>query len=104
MLARDCTQCRLVPGHVGDSRHDLTATVVSLTSRNPVGLVAANSRRSPFNRQLQLHPPTFGPPCSTHLSLHLPQGEGGLNLLHESDDDYDAVIWLEFTATAALAK
>ena len=28
--------------------------------------------------------------------------EGGLNLLHEADDD--AVIWLEFTATAALAK
>ena len=28
--------------------------------------------------------------------------EGGLNLLHESDDD--AVIWLESTATAALAK
>jgi len=27
--------------------------------------------------------------------------EGGLNLLHEADDD--AVIWLEFTATAALA-
>ena len=28
--------------------------------------------------------------------------EGGLNLLHEVDDD--AVIWLEATATAALAK
>jgi len=28
--------------------------------------------------------------------------EGGLNLLHEVDDD--AVIWLEPTATAALAK
>jgi len=28
--------------------------------------------------------------------------EGGLNLLHEAD--YDAVIWLESTATAALAK
>jgi len=28
--------------------------------------------------------------------------EGGLNLLHEADDD--AVIWLESTATAALAK
>jgi len=28
--------------------------------------------------------------------------EGGLNLLHEADDD--AVIWLEFTATAALVK
>ena len=28
--------------------------------------------------------------------------EGGLNLLHEADDD--AVIWLEATATAALAK
>jgi len=28
--------------------------------------------------------------------------EGRLNLLHESDDD--AVIWLESTATAALAK
>jgi len=28
--------------------------------------------------------------------------EGGLNLLHEVDDD--AVIWLESTVTAALAK
>jgi len=28
--------------------------------------------------------------------------EGGLNLLHEADND--AVIWLESTATAALAK
>ena len=28
--------------------------------------------------------------------------EGGLNLLHEADDD--AVIWPESTATAALAK
>ena len=28
--------------------------------------------------------------------------EGGLNLLHEADDD--TVIWLEATATAALAK
>jgi len=27
---------------------------------------------------------------------------GGLNLLHEADDD--AVIWLKSTATAALAK
>ena len=29
--------------------------------------------------------------------------EGGLNLLHEADDD-DAVIWSESTATATLAK
>ena len=28
--------------------------------------------------------------------------EGGLNLLHEADDD--AVVWLESTATAALAE
>ena len=28
--------------------------------------------------------------------------KGGLNLLHEADDD--AVIWLESTATAALVK
>jgi len=28
--------------------------------------------------------------------------EGGLNLLHEADDD--AVVWLESTVTAALAK
>jgi len=28
--------------------------------------------------------------------------EGGLNLLHEADDD--TVIWLESTVTAALAK
>ena len=32
----------------------------------------------------------------------LTEFEGGLNLLHEADDD--AVIWLESTATAALAK
>ena len=30
------------------------------------------------------------------------KSEGGLNLLHEADDD--AVIWLESRATAALAK
>jgi len=30
----------------------------------------------------------------------LTEFEGGLNLLHEADDD--AVIWLEYTATAAL--
>jgi len=30
------------------------------------------------------------------------KSEGGLNLLHEADDD--AVIWLESTATAALVK
>jgi len=29
--------------------------------------------------------------------------EGGLNLLHEADDG-DAVLWLESTATVALAK
>jgi len=32
----------------------------------------------------------------------LTKSERGLNLLHEADDD--AVIWLESTATAALAK
>ena len=32
----------------------------------------------------------------------LTQFVGGLNLLHEADDD--AVVWLESTATAALAK
>jgi len=32
----------------------------------------------------------------------LTEFEGELNLLHEADDD--AVIWLESTATAALAK
>jgi len=32
----------------------------------------------------------------------LTKHEGGLNLLHEADDD--AVIWLESTQTAALAK
>jgi len=32
----------------------------------------------------------------------LTKSEGGLNLLHEADDD--AVMWLESTATAALAK
>ena len=32
----------------------------------------------------------------------LTESEGGLNLLHVADDD--AVIWLESTATAALAK
>ena len=33
----------------------------------------------------------------------LTKSEGGLNLFHEADDDA-AVIWLESTATAALAK
>ena len=32
----------------------------------------------------------------------LTKSEDGLNLLHEAD--YDAVVWLESTATAALAK
>jgi len=32
----------------------------------------------------------------------LTEFEGGVNLLHEEDDD--AVIWLESTETAALAK
>ena len=32
----------------------------------------------------------------------LTKHEGGLNLLHEADDD--EVIWLEATATAAVAK
>jgi len=32
----------------------------------------------------------------------LTKSEGGLNLLHEADDD--AVTWLESTATAVLAK
>ena len=32
----------------------------------------------------------------------LTEFEGGLNLLHEADDD--AVVWLESTVTAALAK
>ena len=30
--------------------------------------------------------------------------EGGLNLLHEADDDAVIGLWLEVTATAALAK
>ena len=35
-------------------------------------------------------------------SCPLTKFEGGRNLVHEADDD--AVIWLESTATAALAK
>ena len=35
-------------------------------------------------------------------TCQLTKFEGGLNLLHEADDD--AVTWLESTATAALAK
>ena len=35
-------------------------------------------------------------------TCQLTKFEGGLNLLHETDDD--AVTWLESTATAALAK
>jgi len=38
---------------------------------------------------------------NTVYQIHLPT-EGGLNLLHEVDNE--AVIWLESTATAALAK
>jgi len=37
--------------------------------------------------------------CGICNSLHV---EGGLNLLHEADDN--AVMWLGSTATAALAK
>ena len=35
-------------------------------------------------------------------TCQLTKFDGGLSLLHEADDD--AVIWLESTATAALAK
>ena len=34
------------------------------------------------------------------VTCPLTKSEGGLNLLHEADDD--AVVWLESTATAAL--
>jgi len=37
-----------------------------------------------------------------HIVDTCPKFEGGLNLLHEVDDD--VVIWLESTATAALTK
>ena len=37
-----------------------------------------------------------------HIVDTFPKFEGGLNLLHEADDD--VVIWLESTTTAALAK
>jgi len=44
--------------------------------------------------------------CGQHQTMNhtcsLTKFEGGLNLLHNADDD--AVIWLESTATAALAK
>ena len=35
-------------------------------------------------------------------AYYLIKFEGGLNLLHKADDD--AVLWLEYTATAALTK
>ena len=46
----------------------------------------------------------FPPQTMSHIvdTCPLTKFEGGLNLLHEMDDD--AVIWLEATATAALAK
>jgi len=37
-------------------------------------------------------------------TCQLTKFDGGLNLLHEGDDDADAIIWLESTATAALTK
>jgi len=42
-------------------------------------------------------------PRTNHIvdTCPLTKFEGGLNLLHEADDD--AVMWLESTATAALA-
>ena len=40
--------------------------------------------------------------CDIVDTCPLTKFEDGLNLLHEADDD--AVIWLESTATAALAK
>ena len=42
---------------------------------------------------------TMNPIVDTHP---LTKFEGGLNLLHKADDD--AVVWLESTATAELAK
>ena len=43
-------------------------------------------------------------PCMNHIvdTCPLTKLEGGLNLLHKADDN--AVIWLEFTVTAALVK
>ena len=49
---------------------------------------------------LQLWPATDHEPHCRHVPMT--KFEGGLNLLHEADDD--AVIWLEATAPAALAK
>ena len=47
--------------------------------------------------------------CGQHQTMNhivdtcpLTKFEGGLNLLHDADND--AIIWLEFTATAACAK
>jgi len=52
------------------------------------------------------HPINFSWPVTDHKPhvIHVPNNktEGGLNLLHEADDA--AVIWLESTATAELAK
>jgi len=69
---------RLVKAHVV-----LTCTVVSL-AQSPSGC----GQRQTTNHIVDMCP--------------LMKFEGGLNLLHEADDD--AVIWLESTATAALAK
>ena len=43
-----------------------------------------------------------GPVNQHTYTCPLTKFEGGLNLLHEVDDD--AVMWLESTATAALVK
>ena len=44
----------------------------------------------------------YGLEIAAHCDFLLTKFEGGLNLLHEADDDAD--IWLESTATAALVK
>jgi len=72
----------------------------------PAFLCVGQTGQGPFRANLhswESRPITFcGQRQTTNHIVDTCPFEGGLNLLHEADDD--AVIWLESTATAALAK
>jgi len=87
------------------SRSSIQLTVMKrLVRQSPyVGVKLLQRFIAPSATVLVVKPPTC---CRNAVCLWgfraLTEFEGGLNLLHEADDD--AVIWLESTATAALAK
>ena len=115
-----CTYCKLSEQHLTDT--DITQWY-NATKERLVSLCrhfTVTSLRWTVSGQIKVHimqtctnergltqSPSYD--CGQHQTMNhivdtrpLTQLEGGLNLLHDADDD--TVIWLESTATAALAK